>query len=351
MQGILTRLTSIFSRGTADEFHVWRFWRFYWARKNLLPANDKLFSNLKRLHFLKRPDGSWRRGRLTDDDIIIGPLTFAKSDWGNRSIVLSSRGDDDEDDKKCTLTVYAFRWVFRLDLPNIVRPYREKIPANWDEATVKRLGRDYYWRILPRQYGFSYHEGHFSICYGIQNEMGMSNIRSKRKGFFTPWTQWRYIRHTLYNLMGDVHYEYIHKQGTSVANDKSTENRLTCPAAYFLIRDYDGKKIVAKTIIEQRQYKRGEKWCSWLSWFVPDLVRTTLDIQFAEEVGKSKGSWKGGLCGTSIDLLTPNENHQQAFVRYCGKEYDSKEGRYKIEFIRRVNLDELIHLVPAKCSW
>ena len=350
MQAILSRLTGVFSYGKEGEFHVFRFWRLYWAKKYHVPASNELFLWFMRLYFMKRPENGWRRGRLTDDDIMIGPLSFGKTSWKNRSLMLASRNTDEEE-TRCTLTLYIFNWVFRLDLPNIIHPYSEKKIAGWDEATIKRMGRNWYWNHYTRQYGFSYHEGHFSICYGAQNDSGMANFRSKRKGFFTPWTQWRFIRHTQYDLDGNAWYEYFHKQGTSVANDQSTEMRTTCPAAYFLIRDYDGKKIVAKTIIEERQWKMGEKWCSWLSWFVKDKVRTCLEIQFAEEVGKGKGSWKGGLCGTSIDLEHKNETHQEAFVRYCMKEFNAKEGRYTIEFIRRVDPDELIHLVPAKCSW
>lgn len=350
MQAILSRLSSIFTRGTIETFHLWSFWRFYWSRPGVTPQYADKFINIGRLFFLKQPDNAWRRGRFTDDDIVIGPLTVARIKWDTTSLTL--RGSRDEDHKPyCTLTGYGFGFGFRLFLPNFVKPVLEKVHAQgWDEATIKRMGRDWYPQYHSREYGFSCHDGHFAIYYGMQNHNGWGGkLINRRSSCFLPWTQWRFVGHRLFDANGNLFYEY--KASKDKTNkDLSSDKKRECTAQYFLIRDYDGQQIVAKTVIEERRWLKGEKWCSWLSLFTKPLVRRCVDIQFAEEVGTAKGSWKGGLCGTSIDIQE-GETHSDGFIRYCFKEYSSKEGRYKIEFIRPVHPDELILLVPAKCSW
>jgi hypothetical protein len=50
-----------------------------------------------------------------------------------------------------------------------------------------------------------------------------------------------------------------------------------------------------------------------------NTVRRSLDLQFSAEVGKRKGSWKGGTIGHSIDMM-PGELHEAAFRRYCAQQ-------------------------------
>ena len=350
MQAILSRLSSIFSRGNSETFHLWAFWRFFWAAPNNAPARAEMFLKLGRLYFLKQPIDSWRRGRFTDDDIVIGPLTVAKVKWDTTSLTL--RGSVTEDDKPyCSLTWYGFGFGFRLFLPAFIKPVMEKVCAkSWDAETIKRLGRDWYPQYHAREYGFSLHDGHFAIYYGMQNRNGWGGkLINRRWSCFLPWTQMRFVRHRLFDAEGNLFYEWKAAKGKK-RSDEIDEKKREVTAQYFLIRDYDGARIVAKTVMEERMWLKGEKWCSWLSWFTKPFVRRVIDIQFSQEVGTAKGSWKGGLIGTSIDIAE-GETHADGFIRYCFKEYSSKEGRYRIEFIRPVHPDELILLVPAKCSW
>jgi hypothetical protein len=92
------------------------------------------------------------------------------------------------------------------------------------------------------------------------------------------------------------------------------------------LRDYDGAEITATTHIEEREWKRGEKWCSWLSLFYRPMIRRSLDIDYSAEVGPRKGSWKGGTIGCSINML-PGELHDDAFIRHCVKEGLTYMGR------------------------
>ena len=55
-------------------------------------------------------------------------------------------------------------------------------------------------------------------------------------------------------------------------------------------------------------------------------------IDFAGEVGTDKGSWKGGLCGTSIRMLD-GELHEAAFRRFCDLDQRGKYSSFKLKFI------------------
>ena len=106
----------------------------------------------------------------------------------------------------------------------------------------------------------------------------------------------------------------------------------------FQFEDYDGEIITATSLIEERQWEFGEGYFKWLSWFRKPKIIRSLDLQFSEEVGPEKGSWKGGTVGHGIDML-PGEMHEQAFRRYCDKEHSSKSGKFKLKYIGRIDQD------------
>lgn len=66
---------------------------------------------------------------------------------------------------------------------------------------------------------------------------------------------------------------------------------------------YDGEVIPTRIYVEEREWR--PKWLKWTSLFAKS--RRTIDVHFSKEVGKRKGSWKGGTTGCGYELL-PNEN-------------------------------------------
>ena len=125
-------------------------------------------------------------GRLTDNDRHLGPITYARSSWNPWRLVYSSGGGD-EGDKFNSITVYAFGWIARLKLPNILQPWRRKIVAeSWDAATVERMGRNWYYDKHPREYGFSLHEGFLQLFLGAQTH---DSTTTQSWSANLPWTQ------------------------------------------------------------------------------------------------------------------------------------------------------------------
>jgi len=151
-------------------------------------------------------------------------------------------------------------------------------------------------------------------------------MKEKRWSCFLPWTQWRFVRFSIYDLNGD-HFGTIYGR-----IDSSSKMVADCPKAKFDLIDFDGTTIVATTYIEELEWKFGQKWFKWLSWFRKPMVRRKLEIKFNKEVGPNKNDWKGGVVGTSIEML-PGELHENALRRYCDKEHKSKYNTYRITYV------------------
>ncbi len=204
-------------------------------------------------------------------------------------------------------------------MPGIIQPWRQKVIAStWNAETIERLGRNWYYDTHEREYGFSYSDGFLRVFLGRQTH-DSSTTQSWSK--FLPWTQWRHVRHSLYDAAGRHFWTKIEghnreeRQAEWSALYKAQED---CPSMPFAFADFDGEQLTATTRIEEREWLFGEGWFKWLSLFRRPKIVRSLDIHFSGETGKRKGSWKGGTIGHSGPVL-PGELHEAAFRRYCGE--------------------------------
>lgn len=299
-------------------------------------------------------------GRLTDNDKQFGPITYGKASWNAFRIILGSNGGENDDDHdaadhrvKTSLTIYIFGWAFRIYLGQLIKRVTYKVKAqSWDQATIARMGRDWYPYSFSKEYGFSLHEGFLQIFYGLQNDHN-HYTHVDEEGFLTykfsdqnkkyipvnsrswsrhlPWTQWRITTYRLYNDKNEVHYEI--KDNKGLRGISYYDAKKDCPPVHFVLKDYDGTEVIAKTVIEETVYKLGEGYFKWLSWFIKPRVYRRLDIDFDKETGPEKGSWKGGTMGLSCDAT--DKNHVQAIKAFCEEEHRSKNGPYRMKFISR----------------
>lgn len=272
--------------------------------------------------------------RLTDNDTKFGPFTLGRLDptgWNPIRLVLSSGGGDE--DRGCTLTAYAFRRALRVRLPQIIKPWRQWVDTSkYAWASGPNAG---YWDVHAREYGFSLSEGFLQLFLGAQTH-DSTTTQSWCKHL--PWTQWHFHRHSYHGLAGELLKEWVEprrRKRDGSGFDRFSEQRgfkQTMPKVRFEIEDYDGQRITATTLIEERTYTFGEGWFQWLRFFRRDMIRRSLSIEFSAEVGPEKGSWKGGTMGHGIEML-PGELHEQAFRRYCLEEQQAKGSRYRIKFV------------------
>jgi hypothetical protein len=55
-------------------------------------------------------------------------------------------------------------------------------------------------------------------------------------------------------------------------------------------------------------------------------------IDLNAELGHEKGSWKGGMTGTSIEI-NEHDTYKSAIKKFCNKEQSDKSGKYKLTYI------------------
>lgn len=264
---------------------------------------------------------------MTDNDRNWGPFTLAR--WRKRIALEIESGDDE--DPESFMRMMAFGWALRIKIPKwLIRPHKTKVKAQyWDEATIKQLGRDWYYDVKPRQFGFALSDmgngyDFLQVFYGRHSN---SSNETKSWSKHLPWKQWNHVRWSIYT-----------PDGTHFATEPKGkffefyETKEKCPKSYFLFQDYDGKAIIASCTIEEREWHRGEGWFKWLKWFYPKKIHRSLDIHFSEEVGAGKGSWKGGTLGHGIDML-PGESPIHAFMRYCSLGHSRKGNTTTLHFL------------------
>lgn len=272
--------------------------------------------------------------RWSNNDTFFGPFTYAKDKYKSFAIVLGS--GDGEEYPGCRLRLTAFGHTVILALPPIIKPWRRKIvAASWDEATVQRLGRNWYWDCHEREYGFSYSGsgcvgdgGFLQIFLGRQTH---DSSTEQRWSCFTPWNNWRHVRHSYYDLDGNHFWTEPKSEAKRPFGPWPSwfEAKESCPSRSFSFNDFDGEALTAKTRIEERQWELGTGWFKWLSIFHKPIIQRSLDIDFSGETGKRKGSWKGGTVGHSIEML-PNELHESAFKRYCAEHEMAYIGKVEV---------------------
>ena len=275
-----------------------------------------------------------RRGRRwSDNDRHFGPFTLSLGDYNNVSAVLDSGGGG-ERGAHCHLRLRAFRCTLIVELPAVIKPWRQWIDTSRHEWSGPGGG---YWDQHSREYGFNYSpsDGFLQVFLGAQTH-DSTTTQSWCK--FLPWTQWRHIRRSMFDDNGEHFWtEWSRPRGFALRDSwlLSHEVQKVCPAVTFAFDDYDGQRIHATTRIEEREWRFGEGWFRWLSLFRRPRVRRSLDIDFSAEVGPEKGSWKGGTTGHGIEML-PGEMHEEAFRRYCEQEHRSKYRPFRLTFVERI---------------
>lgn len=266
--------------------------------------------------------------RWGDNDRYFGPFTWSVSDTYKRiAIELHSGGHGDSDDGPPSLRISIWKWTLIMVLPFMIPPQRTKIfvPEWRGTDTERRLGRDWYWRVEPREYGLSYLDGFLIVYYGIQP---CDSSRDQTWCWHLPWTQWRHVRLSFYGRdseevgsIFDADYRLARRGLGGDQFKRHRELEAAVPKVCFIFKDFDGEQLIATTYIEEREWWFGQGWFKWLAWLRPAKIRRYLEISFSGETGRRKGSWKGGTLGHSIDMQWNgarwDDTHYSAFVRYC----------------------------------
>jgi len=254
------------------------------------------------------------RIRWSDNDHYFGPFTYARDRKGWRPIAIILGSGDGDDYPGCRLRISAFGHTLIAALPSIINPWRRWVDTSHYEWSRPHGG---YWEERAREYGFSASEGALHVYFGPQTH---DSDTTKSKVWFYPWRKRRCIRHSLYDLEGQ-HFADLPEWGIGNKNGWTVMKAIedACPTARFEFDDFDGERITAICRIEEREWKRG-KGLFRLLYIGRNRISRSLDLRFSSEVGKRKGSWKGGTVGHSIEMFS-GELHEAAFRRYCSENF------------------------------
>lgn len=225
------------------------------------------------------------------------------------SIIVES-GKDEHPNNHLHISLYGH--VFIMELPNFIKPHNGCYGQH------------------SKNYGISYHNGFLQVFFGEQT---FDSDTDKNCCKHLPWTQWRHVRKSWYDNKGN--HIVTHKEGNKGSywkeREKSEKMAEMFPHVSFVVEDYDGMITTAHTDIQEHEWKFGEGWFKWLCIFRKPLIVRSLNIKFDDEIGKEKGTWKGGFIGTSIDM-TKEETHKDAMLRFCEQDHRSKYSKFKITY-------------------
>jgi hypothetical protein len=159
-------------------------------------------------------------------------------------------------------------------------------------------------------WGFNYHDNKIWIYIG-----GGGNFEGGKKWvtFTMPW-DYTWVRTSL--LLRDK-VSWVHEtkgNRLSFYEDKWKDPNVVFIETHPFTDKHDGTVVNATILVKEREWRPlAFKWTSLFS-----MVRRTIDIEFDQEVGQRKGSWKGGTIG-------------------CG--YDLRKGETPLECLKRMELE------------
>lgn len=164
-------------------------------------------------------------------------------------------------------------------------------------------------------YGFNYHDNKIWIYIG-----GGGNFEGgkKWKTFTMPW-YYTWIRtSTLMKSENDWWFNETKKNRTSWVEDSEGViigshgwlNKNKWQETHEYIDKYDNSIVNATISVSEREWR--PLWFQWTSLFSKKV--RSIDIEFDNEVGKRKGSWKGGTIGCGYNLK-PNETPLECLKR------------------------------------
>jgi len=258
---------------------------------------------------------------------------------------------------------YSWWWIG----PKIVSPRKEWRDTSQYSWSNKEGG---YWNYIRKQYGISINKNDIHTYYGIQPMQWISNDpynsdhskvynyfwnfqqvrhdalyldgkylcpdrhRSKWQQLYFPWQnktgvvkgkerEKLFLKYNDWFILpksDDYANNYNERKNGTYDNWSSTSVDPCSIYKYCEYKDpYDNSITLARLNVEEREWIRG-KW-AWLRAFFKYIpggrkIKRYLEIEFKDEVGPRKGSYKGGVLGCAEEFL-PNETTAQCWKRFC----------------------------------
>ena len=196
-----------------------------------------------------------------------------------------------------------------------LRPKKEVIyPSYWSQDKIDKTDPLTCLTVVPREYSLAFTSECMSIYYGCQyDDLKLSSTFNNHNIINYFWNEYTHVRRSLYDYndkdLGNFYnsnYDRVHSVIDNIKRQK------------YKIIDVDGEIIDVGLRVEEREWHLGRGYFKWLKYLTKPLIRRSLIIEFSEEQGPKKGSYKGGTIEGSIDMFK-NESRYDALNRYCDK--------------------------------
>lgn len=256
------------------------------------------------------------------------------------ALSISNPYEDDHGPEKCNLNIALFKKSWWFEIPQLFKPIKKWVDLSDQEwASAGKDGKKGYFSRIRREYGFSVDYEALLIRYGIQPGSWSRNDPKNSDHslcYFIPWNETRRVRYEFFEELPDGEHVKVcsvsDNPNGSIRFDDIEEARSLVPKISFTFNDYDGEEIEATCYIEEMEWRYGVKMFKWVSLFRKPIIKKKLDISFNKEVGRQKGSWKGGTTAHAIVMLH-GETAEQAFIRYGNQmNYEKYHGDVQRDF-------------------
>jgi len=214
-------------------------------------------------------------------------------------------------ESKCDIIDWIiFYWAWRFDISYEGCGYFDNYPRINLDLIFFRLcitlpfKNDWTDECDPPKYGIAIHNKTFWIYKGGKGNMNGGN---KWWTWDIPFITKNWIRTSILLKNGVWEHEYKGDRKNFWEDSWKEEQESW---TYNYTDSYDGEVIPTTIYVEQREWR--PKWLEWTKLFRD--ISTVIDVHFSKEVGKRKGSWKGGTVGCNYEML-PNESPLECLKR------------------------------------
>jgi len=148
--------------------------------------------------------------------------------------------------------------------------------------------KNLYDESTPPTYGISFSDKQFSVNYGYTY-----------KSFYLPW-HWEWIRTSCLVKDGTWLSETRKSRNMEFWNHPKWKDIIFSETyTYKYTTKYGEEQNCLATIrVEEREWRW--KWLTWLKYI--RLIRKDIEIEFSDDIGERKGTWKGGTTGCSYTM-------------------------------------------------
>jgi hypothetical protein len=236
------------------------------------------------------------------------PIKSEITNWFWHAIYITSGGEDDIGCKLQAAWGYR-RWT--ISLPNILKPHKELHLFNrpWEDNTI-----GHYIELVPIEYGVSYIEEFISFRYG---KVTHDSSTDEHKFFLIPWLDKRCVRTTIINpLDGSIHHPNIWPITGTDRWEEQQAIESSCPKFEFAVMHKDGQVVKGRLHLEEWEWRQGSGWFKWLEYITKPFIITRIDVDFDDEVGPGRSSWKGGTLAFTSNIDS-GETYINTLERFC----------------------------------